>query len=143
MMDTYEHWVQRVVRDPTAGKPLSTGEIVKSSAGENFGVVEFMQINKPHFLAELGKKGDKYIYHFYPSEEILKRGAIVHDFYEPLGSALLEIFQRGDQIEADWVEEMLAWAVRVSGWTNHIWGDELAIRAVNRFEELLQERLVS
>lgn len=136
MTDTYQSWVERVVGGRNA-KPLDSGEIVKSSAGEPFGAVEFVQIYKPNFMAEVGKKGDKYIYHFYPSKKILDHGAIAKDFYEPMATTFLDVFKREDQIEADWVDEMKAWVVRVSGWTNHVWGDELALRVIEKFHELL------
>lgn len=129
MTDTYQNWIERVSGGRTS-KPLSSGEIVKSSSGEPFGVVEFVRVTKKDFVAEVGKRGDKYIYHFYPIND-------GHVFYHSLAKAFLEIFKREDQIEADWVEEMKSWAVRVSGWTNHVWGDELALRAIEKVQEFL------
>lgn len=141
MTDTYQNWVSRVVGGQNS-KPLNSGEVVKSSSGEPFGAIEFVRVPKTKFLAEVGKKGDKYIYHLYPPEGYgpdsphpMIRGP--KTFYDLMSEAFLEIFKRADQIEADWVKEMGAWALRVSGWTNHVWGDELALRAVDRLDELI------
>lgn len=134
MTDTYQNWMERVVGGRSA-KPLSSGEIVKSSSGEPFGAVEFVQIPKTYFMSEVGKKGNTYIYHFYPAPSIDSLSG--RTFFDCLSDALLEVFKRKDQIEADWVEEMQAWAVRIHGWTDHVWGDELALRAIDRLDELL------
>lgn len=147
MTDTYQHWVERVVGGRNA-KPLNSGEIVKSSSGEPFQAIEFVPVHKMgFFLAEVGKRGDKYIYHFYPIPKYhptfrdgMRSETVVDGplFYDSLSKAFLEIFKREDQIEADWVEEMKAWVVRVSGWANHVWGDELALRAIEKVHELLR-----
>lgn len=146
MMDTYQNWIERVVGGRDA-KPLSSGEIVKSSSGESFGAIEFVRVPKQDFVAEVGKKGDKYIYHFYPTPKYqpdIRYGVVVQElteggitFSDVLTQAFLEIFKREDQIEAEWVAEMKAWAVRVSGWTNHVWGDELAARVIEKVQEFL------
>lgn len=146
MTDTYQNWIERVIGGRNA-KPLSSGEIVKSSSGEPFGVIEFVGVPKQYFVAEVGKKGDKYIYHFYPLPKHrpdIRDGMMSQEpingttFYDAITHAFLDVFKREDQIEAEWVEEMKAWAVRVSGWTDHVWGDELATRAIERVEELLK-----
>ncbi len=134
MTDTYQHWVERVVGGRDA-KPLSSGEVVKSSGGEPFGVVEFARVTKDDFVAEIGKKGNYYIYHFYPSPRYMA-GTIFEDI---MTDVLVDLFKREDQIETDWVPEMRAWAVRVSGWTDSIWGDDLAVRAIHRLDEALKE----
>ena len=145
MSDTYQHWVERIVGGRDA-KPLHNGEIVKSSSGTPFGVIEFARIVKSNFVANLGKKGDKYIYHFYPLDKYHPsfNGSIVSQtivngttFYGALSKVFLELFKREDQIEADWVPEMKAWAVRVSGWADNVWGDDLAVRAIHRLDEVL------
>lgn len=135
MSDNYQHWVERVVggRD---SKPLNPNEIVKSSAGEPFGIVEFARIGKKNFVAEVGKKGKYYIYHFFPSESYLSFSVT---FRDKMSDVLLELFKREDQIEIDWVPEMKSWAIRVSGWTDHIWGDDLALRVIERLDQALTE----
>ena len=135
MTDTYHHWMERVAGGRNA-KPLSTGEVVKSSSAEPFVAVEFVRIPKAHFIANVGKKGNAYIYHFYPSARLLSGTT----FEDTLADVFLELFKREDQIESEWVDEMKAWAVRVRGWTDHVWGDELALRAVDMLEEVLGER---
>lgn len=132
MSDTYQHWVERVVGGRDA-KPLHDGEIVKSSSGTPFGVIEFARIDKPGFVAELGKRGDKYIYHLYPADKFLSGTR----FETAVSKVFLEVFKREDQIKADWVPEMRAWAVLVSGWVDSVWGDDLAVRAIHRLDETL------
>ncbi len=147
MTDTYQDWIDRVSGGRNA-KPLSSGEVVTSSYGKPFGAIEFVRIAKKYFVAEVGKKGDKYIYHFFPAPPLQPRSGysmLSEDFVAgtltifstAMTNALLEIFKREDQIEVDWVEEMKAWAVRVSGWTDHVWGDELALRVVEKIQEFL------
>lgn len=136
MSENYQNWVERVVGGRDA-KPLNSGDVVKSSAGEQFGVIEFVKIQKEKFLAEVGKKGDFYIYHFYPIEKL--QNALIHDFYNPMSDALVQCFKNGDQIEASWEEDMRAFAVRVRGWTTNIWGDEMALRVIDILDEKLKE----
>lgn len=136
MTDTYQNWIDRVVGGGDA-KPLSSGEVVKSSSGEPFGTIEFVKVKKNNFLAEVGKKGDKYIYHFFPSPMYLPPDNDGSKFYQALTDTFLEVFKREDQVEAGWTAEMKSWAVRVSGWANHVWGDELALRAIDKLDELL------
>lgn len=150
MSDTYQNWMERVVggRD---GKPLNPNEIVKSSAGEPFGAVEFVQIQKKWFTAEVGKKGKFYIYHLYPRQQLcpdVSRWAVSHPliagcsttFYDAMSRSFLEVFKNEDQIEAEWVEEMKAWAIRVSGWTDNVWGDDLALLAIDKTEKMLESK---
>lgn len=137
MTDSYQTWVNGVVNGRMA-KPLSSGEIVKSSSGKQVGAIEFVVLPKTYFMSEVGKKGNAYVYHFYPAPGIaLIEGSLGKKFYDCLSEAFLDVFKREDQIEADWVEEMQAWAVRVTGWSDNVWGDELAVRAIDRLDEIL------
>ncbi len=134
MTENYQKWVDGVVQGRMA-KPLNSGEIVKSSSGKQVGAIEFVMLPKTYFMSEVGKKGNAYIYHFYPSPGI--EDHLGKKFYDCLSEAFLDVFKREDQIEADWVEEMQAWAVRVTGWTDNVWGDELAVRAIDKLDEIL------
>jgi hypothetical protein len=151
MSDTYQNWVDRVTggRD---GKPLHPNEFVKSSSGEPFGTVEFIKLSKKWFIAEVGKKGKAYIYHLYPRTQLcpnIGAASISHPliaeccttFYDAISRSFLDVFKREDQIEAEWVEEMRAWAVRVSGWTDSVWGDDLAVLAIDKLERVLEGKL--
>ncbi len=133
MSESFETWVERVTKTPNVVVPLKSGAKVVSSSGKSFGVVEFAKVSKKLFMVEIGKKSDVYYYHFYPSTEVSQ-----NDFYEKMADALLVAFKNKDQIEADWVPEMNSWAVRVTGWGNNIWGDDLAIRAINLLDTLLE-----
>lgn len=130
MSDNFQNWVDRVAVD-RGSKPLTEGEVVKTPPPQPFGAVEFVKVEKKGFVAEVGKKGDFYVYHFYPSD--LKN----HGFFDKMEEALLQIFKNPEQIEVDWVEEFKSYAVRVRGWTSNIWGDELAVRAIDVLEEKL------
>lgn len=134
MSDDYQNWVDRVVEGHDA-KPLSPNEVIKSSAGEPFEVVKFARISKANFTVDLGKKGKYYIYHFYPSARFMTGT----EFEDALSDVFLELFKREDQVEVDWVEEMKSWYVRVSGWTDHVWGDDLAERVIHRLDQVLTE----
>lgn len=130
MSENFQTWADRIaVRE---SKPLTEGEIVKTPPPQPFGVVNFAKAEKKGFTVEIGKKGDVYIYHFYPASE-----ALVWRFKGPLEEAFLQIFKNPEQIEADWVEEFQSFAVRVSGWVHTVWGDELAVRVIDVLEEKL------
>lgn len=131
--DTFESWTERVVRDKHAAKPLNDGEVVKAAAPEQYGVIDFVKLPKNLFLAEIGKKGDKYIYHFYPDLNRISQDA----FFAHMEEALLQVFKNPEQIEQVWEEPMKAYAVRVTGWTKNVWGDDLAIRVVSVLDEKL------
>lgn len=135
--ENYQSWVERVVGGRDA-KPLAEGEVVKSSSGEPFGAIQFLKLQKEGFVAEVGKKGDQYIYHFYPEEKYL--GALIYQFYEPMSNAFIELFKRPEQVEAVWEEDMKAYAVRVLGYVNTIWGDELALRVIDIVEANIAKR---
>lgn len=128
-------WIDEIAETGTASKPSKPGDMVKTSEGKPFGVIEFIKYQKTDFIAELGKKGNHYIYHFFPSAK-LQSGT---KFKDSLSDVLLALFKREDQIELDWVPEMKAWAVRISGWVDNIWGDDLADRAIHNLDTMLKE----
>ena len=129
--ENFQSWVERTVANREA-KPLSSGEVIKSSAGQAFGVVEFARIEQEDFLADVGKKGDFYIYHFYPMPITHEKSLALMDALE---KAFPKIFKDNGEVEIDWVPEMNSAAVRVSGWTSHVWGDDLAVRVVDVVQE--------
>lgn len=132
MSESFELWVERVTKSPGLVTPIKPGELVKSSSGKPFGVINFAQVKKKLFLAEIGKKSDVYYYHFYPSTETNPT-----DFYEKMSDAFIDVFKNKDQVEADWVPEMNSWAVRVTGWGNSVWGDDLALKVINLLDTML------
>ncbi len=131
MSESFETWVERVTKT-TSIVPLKPGTMVTSSTGKSFGAIDFAKVSKKLFMAEIGKKSDVYYYHFYPSTEVSQ-----NDFYEKMADAFLEVFKNKDQIEADWVPEMNSWAVRVTGWGDNVWGDDLAIKVINLLDKML------
>lgn len=135
MNDTYQNWVERVIAGREA-KPLTTGETVKTQ-GEPYNMIDFVRVDRSNFLAEVGKKGDRYVYHFYPIEKWMPATDTTGRFEALLREAFLEVFKNLEQVETSWVDEMSSWWVQVTGWANNIWGDDLALRAI----ESLQQRL--
>lgn len=128
MSENYQNWIDRIAGGRDA-KPLNAGEVVQAPAAEPFGVINFAKAEKKGFNVEVGKKGDVYVYHFYPTK---KEG-----FFEKMEESLLQVFKNPEQIEAAWVDEMKSFAVRVRGWVHTIWGDDLAIRVIDVLEEKL------
>ncbi len=131
MTENFQNWVDRVAVERES-KPLTEGEIVKTPPPQPFGVVQFATIEKKDFVAQVGKKGDVYIYHFYPRSE-----EIIWKFKGPLEDAFIQIFKNPQQVEVDWVEEFQSFAVKVSGWVHTVWGDELAVRVLDVLDEKL------
>lgn len=136
MKNTFQSWVDSVAKNQTP-EAIQRGDVVKSSSGTNFGAVEFLKFQKNNFVAEVGKKGDYYIYHVYPAEKWQGR---LPSFFYPMMGAFQQMFKDNGEIEHEWVEEMMSYALRVSGWTNHVWGDELAIRAIDVTDSNLDEQ---
>ena len=50
------------------GRPLATGDTVSTPGAQDFGTIEFAKLTRSRYRAEVGKRGDCYIYHFYPSQ---------------------------------------------------------------------------
>jgi hypothetical protein len=139
--ETYQTWVERVLGGRDA-KPLNAGEVVKAAAGQAFGTIEFIKVQKTNFLAEVGRKGDYFIFHFYPSQKVLDKGALVGMFFAPMTEAFVDVYKTPDQIEdGGWAEELNSWAIRVRGWGDNIWADELALRVIDVFDQKLEEKL--
>lgn len=131
MNENFQNWIDRVSVDRES-KPLVEGEIVKTPPPQPFGVVNFATIEKKDFTAQVGKKGEFYIFHFFPKSE-----SVIWKFKGPLEEAFIQIFKNPEQVEVDWVEEFQSFAVRVRGWVHTVWGDELAMRVIEVLEEKL------
>jgi hypothetical protein len=132
MKDQYDDWLNRVVAG-RKGKPLNAGEVVGTSADtpEPFAAIEFAEIDRPKYFAEVGKKGGDYVYHFYP------KGISKDVFEDKMGDALLGVFKNADQLEAVYTEELNSWAVRARGFASNIWGDDLAVKVFDKLDSLL------
>jgi hypothetical protein len=135
--DTYQSWVERIAGG-REGKPLGAGEEVTTAAGEPFGAIEFVKIQKKGFLAEVGKKGDNFIFHFFPEEPLTH--ALVYQFVDPINDAFIEIFKETERIEGVWEDDMTAYAVRALGFVSTMWGDEQALRVIDVAEQKIIER---
>lgn len=133
MKDNYNNWVERVMGGRN-GKPLSVGESVGTSADdpEPFSPIRFARLEKDLYIAEVGKKGGDYVYHFYPSDKV--KGI----FEDKMGDAFIAIFKKPEQIEAVYTEELGSWAVRARGFADTLWGDDLAIRVFDKLDSLLE-----
>lgn len=129
--DTYDAWVERVAagRD---GKPLNPGEVVEPGAPTPYTSIEFVRTDRDHYVGEVGKRGDDYIFHFYPKTEEVKR-----DFENKMGDAFLEVFKNPEQVQSAWTEEVGSWAVKVTGFAKTLWGDDQALSIFPKLDALL------
>ena len=131
MSDTYKDWVNRIFEN----KPpvnLTTGEEVQVDSAKPFGPISFERIDRPKYVAELGKKGNDFIYHFYLLSNI-------ENFEDKLGDAFISTFKDVDRVEAAYSPELNSWAVRAKGFVDHLWGDELSVLVFNSLDNLLEK----
>ncbi len=128
--DTYGAWVERVAagRD---GKPLSPGELVEPGPPEPFASVEFVRVEYPLFVGEVGKRGDDYIFHFFP------KTAELAQFEEKMGDVFLAVFKNPNQVQAAFTIELGSWAVKVTGFANTVWGDDQALSIFDKLDAAL------
>lgn len=132
MKDSYNSWVDRVAGG-REGKPLVAGETVATSADnpKPFAGVVFVSLERPLYRAEVGRKGDDYIYHFYPKKQDDK-------FEDKMGDAMLSSFKYVDRLESVYTEEMNSFAVRARGFASNPFGDELAAKVFDKLDSLLE-----
>ncbi len=135
MNENFNTWTERLARDPKHSKPLSEGEVVQSSAAEPFLPIDFVKISKPNLAAEVGKRGKHYIFHFYADYKKFSP----ETFRAHIEAGFDQVFTGQGEAEFAFSEELKSWAVRLSGWSEHIWGDELAARVVDVISERLPQ----
>lgn len=127
--DTYGAWMERMVAG-REGKPLTAGEKVEAPPAEAYQSVQFVRTERPHYVGEVGKRGDEYIFHFFPSGKL-------EVFEEKMGDVFLAVFKRSEQVQAVWTEELSSWAVKVTGFVNTVWGDEQALSIFDKLDQAL------
>ena len=133
MSNDFQKWLGEAAKGKGMS-PLSAGDVVSSSPGEPFGTIEFLKFHRKHYVAEVGKKGDVYIYHFFfPATGVPK------DFEDKMGDAFLDVFKSPEKVEACFSDELKSWAVRVSGFAHNVWGDDMAIRVFSILDHLLEQ----
>lgn len=132
--ENYGTWMERVAGGRGA-RPLEDGDVVTAAAGEPFGAIEFLTINRATFKVEVGKKLGDYIYHFFPSR---MDKMLIEDFEDKLGDAFLEVFKFPERIEAAYDPEMSAWAVRATGFANNTGADQLALQVIDVLAQKLE-----
>lgn len=130
--DTYNDWVDRMMAGREA-KPVEDGEVIRASAGAPFGTIEFLRMDRPKYVGEVGKKGGDYVFHFFPKEG----ESLPPNFEEKMGDAFLEMFKFQDRVQSIYTEELSSWAVRAVGYANNPLADDLAIKVFDVLDKLL------
>lgn len=132
MTDTYNNWVDRMMAGREA-KPVEAGETVISAAGAPFGAIEFVRLERPKYIGEVGKKGGDYVFHFFAKEgQKFPTG-----FEDKMGDAFLEMFKLQDRVQSTYTEELNSWAVRAVGFANNPLADDLAIKVFDVLDKML------
>ena len=130
MTDTYENWVERLMagRD---GRPLEAEELITTAEPEPFSAVSFARVDRDKYVAEVGRKAEDFIYHFYPLKEVMQ------GFEDKMGDAILEVFKLEDRLEASFVPEFGSWAVRARGFAASSFGENLAVKVFDVLDKRL------
>ncbi len=82
--------------------------------------VEFTKVVRSQYLAEVGKKGNDIIFHFFTSGETFPRSEATQTAFEDvMGDAFIEVFRLPDRLQAAFTEELRSWAVRVIGFADN------------------------
>jgi len=134
--DTYDAWVERMAAG-REGKPLSAGEAVEPGKPQSYALVEFSQVASKFFHGEIGKRGDDYIFHFFPRAPYAPEKS--GEFEEKMGDVFLSVFKNPNQIQAVWTDELKSWAVKVSGFVNTVWGDDQALSIFEKLDAALSK----
>jgi len=136
--DTYDAWVERMAAGREA-KPLNTDRetVVSLEGAKLFATMEFLRLDRPHYVGEGGKRRDEYIFHFFPKDSYMADEGRRREFEEKMGDVFLEVFGNPNQIQAVWTDELSSWAVKVSGFAYTVWGDEQALSVFDRLDKAL------
>jgi hypothetical protein len=131
MNDAYKDWMHRVVGGREA-KPLATSEQLKFASDEPISVINYTKQKRAGYAGEVAKKGDDFIYHFYPSDEIFEI------FGDALGDAFLVVFKLEDRLEASYVPEFKSWDVKASGFAVSPLAESLALKVFDVLDAILE-----
>lgn len=132
--DTYNDWVDRMMAGRDA-KPVEDGEVIRASAGAPFGAIEFVRVDRPKYIGEVGKKGGDYVFHFFSKDP--EKWKFPPNFEEKMGDAFLEMFKFQDRVQAIYTDELNSWAVRAVGYANNPLADDLALKVFDVLDKLL------
>ena len=131
MTKSYNDWVERVMTEKQM-VTLDNGDVVKTAAAEPFKVTEFFVAEpRDKYYVEVAKRGNDFIFHFYPAEGL-------SNFFDAMSDALVESFKRTEQIEAAYSDELGSWAAKASGFVDTVWGDELALLVLSILDKKLE-----
>lgn len=136
--DTYGAWVERMAAGREA-KPLNTDKetVVSLEGAKPFSTMEFLRLDRPHYVGEVGKRHSDYIFHFFPKDSYLINEDLQHQFEEKMGDIFLAVFDNPNQVQAVWTSELKSWAVKVFGFANTVWGDERALSVFDKLDKAL------
>ncbi len=137
--DTYDAWVERVAAERKV-KPLTAGDVIEPGKPQSYTSVEFLRLEREHYIGEVGKRGDDYIFHFFPKAHTDSTFASDTRFEEKMGDVFLSVFKNPNQIQAAWTEEVSSWAVKVTGFVNTVWGDDQALSIFDKLDKALASK---
>jgi len=138
--DTYDDWVDRMMTG-RGGKPFNEDRetVISLEGARPFASMEFLRLERPAYIGEVGKRGDDYIFHFYPGpgwDEVPSS----FTFADKLGDVFLDVFKNPNQVLADYTEEFGSWAVKVTGFARTVWGDEQALSIFDKLDKALEAK---
>lgn len=75
-----------------------------------YNVITFARTERPKYVAEVAKKGEDFIYHFWPDKAL-----DFTQFENLMGDAFLEVFKFPERCASEYIPELESFAVKVSG----------------------------
>jgi hypothetical protein len=129
MSNGYLGWLDKVIAGEEV-KILKQGEKfnapVESLTREEekhkpFKTVVMARTDRKHYVGEVGRRGDDFIYHFYVKDTTPK------DFEDKLGDAFLRAYLHENRLKSSYVDEMRSWSVLATGFALNPMADEYAV----------------
>ena len=137
--DTYDAWVERMAAG-REGKPLSANEMVTAGKPQPYASIEFLRLDRPGYVGEVGKRGNDYIFHFFPKPPFSLINQSAKVFETKMEDVFLAVFKNPNQVQSAWTEELKSWAVKVSGFVNTVWGDDQALSIFDKLDAALEQK---
>ncbi len=128
MSKGYEGWLDKVTSGEV--KALKKGEqfsapVTSISAEEEkhkpFKPVEMARVDRQHYVGEVGRRGDDFIYHFFVKDTTPR------DFEDKLGDAFLKVYLHENRLKSSFVDEMRSWSVLASGFALNPMANEFSV----------------
>ncbi len=129
-MNSYNNWIKKIVSGES-GESLTSGTFYTPGDPQDYKPITFHTLDREWYVGEVAKKGNDYIYHFYPKGD--------HRLFEQkMEDTFLFVFKNANQVQSAWSDELNSWAVKVTGFGNTIWGDTQAESIFSILDNALQ-----